>query len=605
MNQSTRSYKVSSRNMMMGTCSISLLITMIYRIENLFLRSVVYKGNIHMVKKTLGNIHMIKKTLGNIHMIKKTLGNIHMIKTRFASLSISVTFYIHLKYHHTHEHILHVFLEKERAVKGVMGHITGLMASKAKRKYKKQDAKSMIDSLDPNVCVFCKKQEDNEDFFGKLIRKCDLTVHYFCMLFSSGLGQGGKTEDDVGCVVGSCRRVFHFNCGRESGTLHQFYDSYRSYCEEHRPRQNNSVSDRLSFYGTANTLCAICMMSVEARASNETLRAPCCRNSWFHRTCIQRHSTAAGLHFFKCPLCNNKEMFQAEMLKFGIYLPDQDAAWEREPNAFNELLERYTHCDAARCKCVHGRDYNKDGGKETGLPKRKKGKGGKHTPKKTDNESNLDENKAKSEYPGSSGLLRKATPPLKRKYAAKKKVSPGTVLRLSYEETDDNVVVDGDESDDDMVLSELTKKDQGGQTDRKRKKTFRYKKYAKKLKNSRSDQCSECSLDKTESDFSFNLGNRFHSPTSHRRKTVSVVSATVTKETESMDVARKARSLSTQTEQQSIEDLRKKKRKLKYIRKYDPFRFSSRKNKRKSRNRFHNSVSSITSQDTSSVSCDT
>lgn len=46
-------------------------------------------------------------------------------------------------------------------------------------------------------------------------------------------------------------------------------------------------SDRLAFYGTANAPCAICMNSVEARASNETLRAPCCRNSWFHRNCIQ------------------------------------------------------------------------------------------------------------------------------------------------------------------------------------------------------------------------------------------------------------------------------------------------------------------------------
>ena len=61
----------------------------------------------------------------------------------------------------------------------------------------------------------------------------------------------------------------------------------RSFCQDHRPRQMVPISDRLAFYGTANALCAICMNSVEARASNETLRAPCCRNSWFHRSCIQ------------------------------------------------------------------------------------------------------------------------------------------------------------------------------------------------------------------------------------------------------------------------------------------------------------------------------
>ena len=42
---------------------------------------------------------------------------------------------------------------------------------------------------------------------------------------------------------------------------------------------------------------------------------------------------------------------------------NRDAAWELEPNAFNDLLERYLHCDAKLCKCPKGdnpRTYNKD-----------------------------------------------------------------------------------------------------------------------------------------------------------------------------------------------------------------------------------------------------
>lgn len=182
-------------------------------------------------------------------------------------------------------------------------------------------------------------------------------------------------------------------------------------------------------------------------------------------------------------------------------------------------------------------------------------------------------------------------------------MSPGTVLRLSYEETDDNVVVDGDDSDDDnTMLSELSKKDNGGQIDRKRKKPFRYKKCVKRLRSSRSVHFSECSLDETESDVSFNLGNRFHSPTtSHRKKVTSVASATVTKETECSDVNSKARGLSTKIslKQQSVEDVRKKNQKLSYRRKYDPFLFPSRKSK-KAKKRYHNRASSIASQDTSS-----
>lgn len=65
--------------------------------------------------------------------------------------------------------------------------------------------------------------------------------------------------------------------------------SRRSYCPDHRPRQAtpSNASDRLAFYGTAKSICCICMFAVEARASNDTLRSPCCKNSWFHRDCMQ------------------------------------------------------------------------------------------------------------------------------------------------------------------------------------------------------------------------------------------------------------------------------------------------------------------------------
>lgn len=224
-----------------------------------------------------------------------------------------------------------------------------------------------------------------------MLRKSGITIHYFCMLFSSGLFQRGKKESDgilgflpadvkreqkrgsrltcqyckrkgatIGCVVSNCRKTFHFRCGRKAGGLNQFFDEFRSYCPDHRPHQgtHSSVSDRLAFYGTAKSTCSICMSAVEARASNETLRSPCCRNAWFHRDCMQHYATSAGLYFFKCPLCNNKDIFQAEMLQFGIYIPDQDASWEQEPNAFHELLQRYDRCDAQPCICPKGRQHD-------------------------------------------------------------------------------------------------------------------------------------------------------------------------------------------------------------------------------------------------------
>jgi len=38
---------------------------------------------------------------------------------------------------------------------------------------------------------------------------------------------------------------------------------------------------------------------------------------------LQRQAVYSGLHFFKCPLCNDKDRFQADMLVYGIYIPDQ------------------------------------------------------------------------------------------------------------------------------------------------------------------------------------------------------------------------------------------------------------------------------------------
>lgn len=37
----------------------------------------------------------------------------------------------------------------------------------------------------------------------------------------------------------------------------------------------------------------------------------------------QRQAHSAGLFFFRCTLCNNKENFQEEMLRMGIYIPER------------------------------------------------------------------------------------------------------------------------------------------------------------------------------------------------------------------------------------------------------------------------------------------
>ena len=51
-----------------------------------------------------------------------------------------------------------------------------------------------------------------------------------------------------------------------------------------------------------------------------------------------------------------------EMKSFGVYVPEQDAAWETHENGalFDDLLERHNRCDAVDCVCPEGREADED-----------------------------------------------------------------------------------------------------------------------------------------------------------------------------------------------------------------------------------------------------
>ena len=134
----------------------------------------------------------------------------------------------------------------------------------------------------------------------------------------------------------------------------------RSYCAAHRPLQTISPDVLMQVKDTIPT-CAICRDEVDPEDSLSTLWAPCCKkNAWFHRDCVQQLALNFG-YFFKCPLCNNKRVFRDTMSHFGIYVPEQDASWELEPHAFQDLLHRHNRCDAKLCVCPQGRSYQKAG----------------------------------------------------------------------------------------------------------------------------------------------------------------------------------------------------------------------------------------------------
>jgi len=219
---------------------------------------------------------------------------------------------------------------------------------------------------------------------GPLYKFGKCQAHLYCLMFSSSLVQMGEEEEDikgflvkdilkewrrgsylkcsyckqtyatVGCVAKGCRKTFHLPCGIENGSLQQFFGKFPSFCPLHRPVQTPSKVR----VGGGGGECGVCLDELEEVPGSDVLWTPCC-GGWFHRNCVERMAETAGCHFFKCPLCNNKDEFSQEMQDFGIYLPDQDAGWETG-SAYDDQLERHGTCDAVPCICPEGRDHDED-----------------------------------------------------------------------------------------------------------------------------------------------------------------------------------------------------------------------------------------------------
>ncbi|XP_040573534.1 PHD finger protein 7 isoform X2 [Lepeophtheirus salmonis] len=248
---------------------------------------------------------------------------------------------------------------------------------------------NLSEILDGDVCcMFCRNGVNPE--LGTLYEHVNASVgsahtflvHYFCLLFSSGLSQTDdehlgiegfllpdiynewkrskrlkcsyclKTLASVGCAISNCHKSFHLPCAMKQDVLLVFKDTFSSYCKNHHPKQKIPIGAE-----KGSKECSICLQSLNNHS--KLLWSPCC-SSWAHKQCLSSYAASAG-YFFKCPLCNDSHVFCDEMKSFGIYVPEQDASWEREPHAFEELAQRYGHCDVkGRCLCPQGRKHDVD-----------------------------------------------------------------------------------------------------------------------------------------------------------------------------------------------------------------------------------------------------
>ncbi|KAH8325787.1 hypothetical protein KR067_008161, partial [Drosophila pandora] len=222
-------------------------------------------------------------------------------------------------------------------------------------------------------CVLCRSYDKDELIFGPVHQHGKMWMHTNCLYLSSNLKQRGNDDNgilcflpedieeearrcraltcyychksgaNIGCCQPACRRTFHTKCGIDNMAQNQFRGTYKSYCHSHvRNYRYRPAPDED---------CVICqdrLMGTEERFNVCTmLHSPCCRNGWYHRLCLQAYANSAG-YFFKCPLCNNSSTFHDVALR-GISVPNSDASWEAEPDAYVEQTQREQFCTASRC----------------------------------------------------------------------------------------------------------------------------------------------------------------------------------------------------------------------------------------------------------------
>ncbi|KAH8376576.1 hypothetical protein KR093_000141 [Drosophila rubida] len=240
------------------------------------------------------------------------------------------------------------------------------------------------------ICAFCNKTDEDSDpddvlLYGEWMTKLNVTVHYFCLLLSTNLVQRGG---DSGGILGfllrdirkevkdaqlrkcvfcikpgaslechNCHMYFHLGCGLDNRCVNYFCDDYRSYCEKCAPRDEYQRQLLATSMSIKNVRCDICFRKINLFMLSKVVYGDCCRKGFAHKNCMRRYAIASG-YYLRCLWCRDAKFHDTIKLQ-SVYVPDRDASWERQKNAYSELHKKIMRCDQPECLCPHGRDYNR------------------------------------------------------------------------------------------------------------------------------------------------------------------------------------------------------------------------------------------------------
>ncbi|KAL4083946.1 hypothetical protein QTP88_029262 [Uroleucon formosanum] len=246
----------------------------------------------------------------------------------------------------------------------------------------RKHVKVELNSKHNKACMLCGRKEISEKLYGLLYQLDNAVIHHFCLLLSTRSVQNGADNEgiwgfllkdikaelaraskktcfyckkkgaSISCCGEKCPRVFHLPCGLKNGSMHQYFDTFKSFCEKHRITQTTELSGSRK---STSTTCAICTDAVIRSPLPTSIWAPCCKHdAWFHRVCVQDLALNAG-YSFKCPLsstvCLILEYIYHQEFTQKKKKNCRDSSWETVPNAFAELLERPIICIVNTCLC--------------------------------------------------------------------------------------------------------------------------------------------------------------------------------------------------------------------------------------------------------------
>lgn len=126
-----------------------------------------------------------------------------------------------------------------------------------------------------------------------------------------------KSGASIGCCRKACRKSFHLPCAIKKHCLFEFTDTFRSFCHSHHGLKKPTIVH------TPDDICSICLDKMGEYKPVRSVQSPCCnKQMWYHQLCLMQMAQQSG-YFFKCPLCNNSDVFRDTLVTQGIFIPDK------------------------------------------------------------------------------------------------------------------------------------------------------------------------------------------------------------------------------------------------------------------------------------------